>query len=77
MIELFMELPLEGQVIILGGVVCGLIFTLKENEPKHKNNNADTINPFALSTRLTGKQIKQLQEANKHDRQRTNTTSNK
>ena len=63
MIELFMELPLEGQVIILGGVVCGLIFTLKENNTHNKN--ADTINPFELSTRLTGKQIKQIQEANK------------
>jgi len=75
MIELFMELPLQGQVIILGGVVCGLIFTLKENNTHNKN--ADTINPFELSTRLTGKQIKQIQEANKNDRQRTNTTSNR
>ena len=66
MIELFMELPLEGQVIILGGVVCGLIFTLKENNTHNKN--ADTINPFALSTRLDGKTIKQIQEANKNDR---------
>ena len=64
MIELFMELPLQGQVIILGGVVCGLIFTLKERNPKNKN--ADTINPFALSTRLTGKQIKQLQDIDKN-----------
>lgn len=75
MIELFMELPLEGQVIILGGVVCGLIFTLKENNTHNKN--ADTINPFALSTRLDGKTIKQIQEADKNDRQRTNTTSNR
>ena len=75
MIELFMELPLEGQVIILGGVVCGLIFKLKENNTHNKN--ADTINPFALSTRLDGKTIKQIQEANKNDRQRTNTTSNR
>jgi len=75
MIELFMELPLEGQVIILGGVVCGLIFTLKENNTHNKN--ADTINPFAMSTRLDGKTIKQIQEANKNDRQRTNTTSNR
>ena len=75
MIELFMELPLEGQVIILGGIVCGLIFTLKENNTHNKN--ADTINPFALSTRLDGKTIKQIQEANKNDRQRTNTTSNR
>jgi uncharacterized membrane protein len=75
MIELFMELPLEGQVIILGGVVCGLIFTLKENNTHNKN--ADTINPFALSTKLDGKTIKQIQEANKNDRQRTNTTSNR
>ena len=75
MIELFMELPLQGQVIILGGVVCGLIFTLKENNTHNKN--ADTINPFALSTRLDGKTIKQIQEANKNDRQRTNTTSNR
>ena len=75
MIELFMELPLEGQVIILGGVVCGLIFTLKENNTHNKN--ADTINPFALSTRLDGKTIKQIQEANKNDRQRTNSTSNR
>ena len=75
MIELFMELPLEGQVIILGGVVCGLIFTLNENNTHNKN--ADTINPFALSTRLDGKTIKQIQEANKNDRQRTNTTSNR
>ena len=75
MIELFMELPLEGQVIILGCVVCGLIFTLKENNTHNKN--ADTINPFALSTRLDGKTIKQIQEANKNDRQRTNTTSNR
>ena len=66
MIELFMELPLEGQVIILGGVVCGLIFTLKENNTHNKN--ADTINPFELSTRLTGKQIKQIQEADKNDK---------
>jgi len=75
MIELFIELPLEGQVIILGGVVCGLIFTLKENNTHNKN--ADTINPFALSTKLDGKTIKQIQEANKNDRQRTNTTSNR
>jgi hypothetical protein len=75
MIEIFMELPLEGQVLILGGVVCGLIFTLKEK--KHYNKNADTINPFSMSTRLSGKQIKQIQEANKNDRQRTNTTSNR
>ena len=75
MIEIFMELPLEGQVIILGGVVCGLIFTLKENNTHNKN--ADTINPFALSTKLDGKTIKQIQEANKNDRQRTNTTSNR
>ena len=66
MIEILMELPIEGQVIILGGVVCGLIFTLKEK--KHNNKNADTINPFALSTRLDGKTIKQIQEANKNDR---------
>ena len=66
MIELFMELPLEGQVIILGGVVCGLIFTLKENNTHNKN--AETINPFSLSTRLDGKTIKQIQEANKNDR---------
>jgi hypothetical protein len=75
MIELILGLPIEGQVILLGGVVCGLIFTLKENNTHNKN--ADTINPFALSTRLTGKQIKQIQEANKNDRQRTNTTSNR
>jgi len=68
MIELFMELPLQGQVIILGGVVCGLIFTLKEGKSKHRNNNAETINPFALSTRLNGKTIKQIQEADKNDR---------
>jgi hypothetical protein len=66
MIELILGLPIEGQVIILGGVVCGLIFTLKERNPKNKN--ADTINPFALSTRLTGKQIKHLQDIDKNDR---------
>ena len=66
MIELFMELPLEGQVIILGGVVCGLIFTLKEK--KHYNKNADTINPFSMSTRLDAKTIKQIQEADKNDK---------
>jgi hypothetical protein len=64
MIELILGLPIEGQVILIGGVVCGLIFTLKERNPKNKN--ADTINPFALSTRLTGKQIKQLQDIDKN-----------
>lgn len=66
MIELFMKLPLEGQVIILGSVVCGFIFMLKEK--KIYNKNADTINPFALSTRLDGKTIKHMQEVDKNDK---------
>jgi len=66
MIEILMKLPIEGQVIILGGVVCGLIFALKEK--KHYNKNANTINPFALTTKLDGKTIKDMQEVNKNDR---------
>ena len=52
-------------IIIIGGLVSGLFMLPKR---KRKQNNANTINPFAYSIRLDGKTIKQLQEANKNDK---------
>ena len=76
MIELLLELPMEGQVIVLGSLISAIyIYVWKPDVPKQKN--PETINPFALSTRLDGKTIKQMQEAEKNDRQRTDTISNK
>lgn len=76
MIELILKLPMEGQVIILGSLIAAVyIYVWKPDVPRQKN--PETINPFALSTRLNGETIKHLQKVDKNDRQRTNTTSNK
>lgn len=52
-------------IIIIGGLVSGLFMLPKR---KRKQNNANTINPFAYSIRLDGKTIKQLQKADKNDK---------
>ena len=58
MSELILELPFEGHVLILGSIISGLIFILKE--PKKE----PSINPFEQTTQLTDKQIKALEEHN-------------
>lgn len=44
-------------IIIIGGLVSGLFMLPKR---KRKQNNANTINPFAYSIRLDGKTIKAI-----------------
>jgi len=62
MIELILELPIEGQAIVLGSFAVIVIAALKTKKPE------DHLNPFEQSTRLSGKEIKQLQEVDKNDR---------
>jgi len=68
MIELIKLIPFEIKIIVLAGVVLIVLELLKTKRLNGVNKNAETINPFALSTRLDGKTIKQIQEANKNDR---------
>lgn len=58
MIELILELPFEGHVLILGTIIAGIIYVMRE--PKKERS----INPFEQTTQLTDKQIKSLQEHN-------------
>ena len=44
-------------IIIIGGLVSGLFMLPKR---KIKQNNVNTINPFAYSIRLDGKTIKAI-----------------
>jgi len=62
MIELILELPIKGQVIVLGSFAVIVIAALKTKKPE------DHLNPFEQSIRLNGKQIKQLQEVDKNDK---------
>ncbi len=68
MIELIQLIPFEIKIIVLAGMVLLIMEFIKDRKKSVVNKNADTINPFSLTTRLNGKQIKQIQEANKHDR---------
>lgn len=77
MIELIKLIPFEIKIIVSAGIVLMVLELFKTNRLNGVNKNADTINPFSLTTRLNGKTIKQMQEVNKNDRQRTNTTSNR
>jgi len=77
MIELIKLIPFEIKIIVLAGIFLMVLELFKTNRLNGVNKNADTINPFSLTTRLNGKTIKQMQEVNKNDRQRTNTTSNR
>lgn len=58
MIELILELPFEGHVLILGTIIIGIIQIMREPKKEH------SINPFEETTQLTDKQIKSLQEHN-------------
>jgi len=58
MIELILDLPFEGHVLILGTIIAGIIHVMRE--PKKERS----INPFEQTTQLTDKQIKSLQEHN-------------
>lgn len=58
MIELILELPVEGHVLILGAITAGIIHAIRK--PKKELS----INPFEQTTQLTDKQIKSLQEHN-------------
>ena len=58
MLELILELPFEGHVLILGTIIAGIIHVMRE--PKKELS----INPFEQTTQLTDKQIKLLQEHN-------------
>ena len=58
MLELILELPFEGHVLILGTIIAGIIHVMRE--PKKERS----INPFEQTTQLTDKQIKSLQEHN-------------
>lgn len=68
MIELIKLIPFEIKIIVLAGVVLMVLELFKTNRLNGVNKNADTINPFALSTRLDGKTIKHMQEVDKNDR---------
>ena len=68
MIELIKLIPVEIKIIVLAGVFLIVLELFKTKRLNGVNKNAETINPFALSTRLDGKTIKQIQEANKNDR---------
>jgi hypothetical protein len=58
MIELILDLPFEGHVLILGTIIAGIIHVMRQ--PKKERS----INPFEQTTQLTDKQIKSLQEHN-------------
>jgi hypothetical protein len=58
MIELILDLPFEGHVLILGTIISGIIHVMRQ--PKKERS----INPFEQTTQLTDKQIKSLQEHN-------------
>ena len=68
MIELIKLIPFEIKIIVLAGVVLIVLELFKTKRLNGVNKNAETINPFALSTRLDGKTIKQIQEAYKNGR---------
>jgi len=58
MIELILDLPFEGHVLILGTIITIIIHVMRQ--PKKERS----INPFEQTTQLTDKQIKSLQEHN-------------
>ena len=63
--------PIELKTLLAGGVVLILIDLIKTMRLKTRRarlKNPETINPFALSTRLDGKTIKSLQRTYKNDR---------
>ena len=68
MIELIQLIPFEIKIIVLAYIVLIMLELFKPKRLDGVNKNADTINPFSLTTRLNGKQIKQLQDINKNDR---------
>ena len=68
MIELIKLIPFEIKIIVLAYIVLIMLELFKPKRLDGVNKNADTINPFSLTTRLNGKQIKQLQDINKNDR---------
>ena len=63
--------PIELKTLLAGGVVLILIDLIKTMRRKNRRarlKNPETINPFALSTRLDGKTIKSLQRTYKNER---------
>ena len=68
MIELIKLIPFEIKIIVLAGVVLMMLELFKTKRLNGVNKNADTINPFALTTRLDGKTIKHMQEVKKNDK---------
>lgn len=68
MIELIKLIPFEIKIIVLAGVFLIVLELFKTKRLNGINKNADTINPFALTTKLDGKTIKHMQEVNKNDR---------
>lgn len=65
---MFQSIPFEIKIIVLTGIVLILLKLLKRKGLDGVNKNANPINPFSMTTRLNGKQIKQLQDIKKYDR---------
>jgi hypothetical protein len=67
-ISLIIDISLELQILLVGSIVCALLFLVSEKYSDYIEKKKNNYNPFSQAVDLTAKQIKQIKEYNKNDK---------
>ena len=67
-ISLIIDISLELQILLIGSIVCSILFLVSEKYSNYIEKKKNNYNPFSQAVDLTAKQIKQIKEYNKNDK---------
>ena len=67
-ISLIIDISLELQILLIGSIVCSILFLVSEKYSNYIEKKKNNYNPFNEVVDLTAKQIKEIQEYNKIDK---------